>query len=326
MTSVSTGGRVSLSWQLLRVAQVIDREDDKALDSHHVTALQASFARLGGQLQLQPIVVDSMLRLIDGAHRLEAARRARWAFIAAVVVSDPHGVDRSLLEAEANRVRRSLGVLELEELWRTHYEPELRDAAHGRKLAALRQHERPMLHPSAAAEDRGRSSIAPVLGNSNNGSEGQAESLSRAARRITGLSLSTLNKIAQIRELASAVEAPDEIRRAAAAGLTKLATNRVSVEFVYRAIRNLQARTDGASADPESASLQADELALERVLAESSWLAERLDGPLSGQLVAAARRSEVSREMLRGVGVSLAHSLAEVEAIERRLGVACRQA
>lgn len=348
--SGATGKRVSLRWQLLRVAEVRARVDGCELDARHVRALQASFARLGGQLQLQPIVVDNELTLIDGAHRLEAARRARWDYIAAVVVSDSRGVDRALLEAEANRIRRSLGVLELEEVWRTHYEPELRKAAHERKLAALRRHTRAASQVRGGSVDQRPGPATSVIGNSNNGdgaggvgsgnvghagiagisgyaeNDPPAESLPRAARRITGLSLSTLNKVAQIRVLASAAEAPVALRDAAEAALTRLATRRVSVESVYRALRNLQERTDrGAARDkdePGADFVHADELSLERVLAESSWLAERLDGPLSEQLSAAAHRSDTNRDMLRGIRFSLEHSLAAVAAIDHRLEAA----
>ena len=60
-----------------------------------------------------------------------------------------------------------------------------------------------------------------------------------------------------------------------------------------------------------------DQWALERVLAESSLLAERLEGGLSDQLRAAAERGGVAeREMLRAARVSLAHCLAAVAAIE----------
>ena len=97
-----------------------------------------SFEMLGGQLQLQPIIVDEQLVLVDGRHRLEAAKRAGWNRIAALVFCGATAEMRPLLESEANRVRRTLNVLELESIWRAHYEPGLRAAAKERQLAGLR--------------------------------------------------------------------------------------------------------------------------------------------------------------------------------------------
>lgn len=313
-----TEAAVSLRWQPVPVAQVVLREGRRAVDPQHVAALKASFVRLGGQLQLQPIVIDAEYALIDGAHRLEAAKQSQWSYISAMVVSGAGQIDRPLLEAEANLVRRRLSVLELEEVWRTHYEPELRSSARRRKLAALLQH----AHSSPSLQSaQDEEFVEPVIGISDNGGEGSPESLARVAKRITGFSLDTLNKVAQIRALSVAAGAPTELRSAAVAGLAKLTSPKVSVESVYRALRNLQQRTEGASVSTEMGRAHEDEIALERVLSETSLLAERLSGPLATQVFSAAGKSRANREMLRAARVSLAHSLATVVALECNLEV-----
>ena len=126
------------SWRLLAVNEVLEPDGASAVNADHMAELLRSFEMLGGQLQLQPIVVDEHLVLVDGRHRLEAAKRAGWSRIAALVICGATVEMRPLLAAEANRVRRTLNVLELESIWRAHYEPDLRAAAKERQLAGLR--------------------------------------------------------------------------------------------------------------------------------------------------------------------------------------------
>ena len=74
------------------------------------------------------------------------------------------------------------------------------------------------------------------------------------------------------------------------------------------------------------AQILANEAALERMLAETSLLAERLSGSLAEQIYDAACRSRANQEMLRATRVSLAHSLAAVVAFECNLDRAPVQA
>lgn len=350
-------------WRLLAVDEVVKTDGASAVNADHVSELLRSFEMLGGQLQLQPIIVDEHLVLVDGRHRLEAAKRAGWSRIAALVICGATIEMRPLLEAEANRVRRTLNVLELESIWRAHYEPGLRAAAKERQLAGLR------MRNARDAESRRalRSAECPVIGISKNrkGEEGariaasdsstaegdatRHESISRAAKRITGYSLDTLNKVARIRTLATSESSSPELREAAKQGLRRLAAPGASVEMVYRALRERAAEatlgfrsvelqpqklkeleSSGARLDALGAggtglaavtSLDAarDELALERALAECSRLAERFEGVLTSQLQAAAGRGDAERDMLRATRVSLAYCLATVVAIECEL-------
>ena len=352
------------SWRLLAVNEVLEPDGASAVNADHMAELLRSFEMLGGQLQLQPIVVDEHLVLVDGRHRLEAAKRAGWSRIAALVICGATVEMRPLLAAEANRVRRTLNVLELESIWRAHYEPDLRAAAKERQLAGLRMRDARDAEsgPALSSADR------LVIGNSNNQSvagEGvriatndsstaerggtRHESVGRAAKRITGHSLDTLNKVARIRELATSEAGSPELREAAKQGLQRLATPGASVEMVYRALREraaeaalgfrsvgvqpqklkelekpdarLDARGVGGArlAAVTSLDVARDEQALERALAECSRLAERFEGALAGQLQAAAGRGDAERDMLRATRVSLAHCLATVVAIECEL-------
>ena len=351
------------SWRLLAVDEVLEPAGASAVNADHVAELLRSFEMLGGQLQLQPIIVDEQLVLVDGRHRLEAAKRAGWNRIAALVFCGATVEMRPLLEAEANRVRRTLNVLELESIWRAHYEPGLRAAAKERQLAGLRMRNARDSESGPAS----RSAECPVIGNSNNQGSGEGariatndsstagsgatrtESVGRAAKRITGHSLDTLNKVARIRELATSEAGSPELREAAKQGLQRLATPGASVEMVYRALREraaeaalgvrsvgvqpqklkelespdarLDARGVGGARLAAVTSLDAarDEQALERALAECSRLAERFEGTLSRQLRAAAGRGDAERELLRATRVSLAHCLATVVAIECEL-------
>lgn len=351
------------SWRPLAVDEVVEPDGASAVNADHVAELLRSFEKLGGQLQLQPIIVDEHLVLVDGRHRLEAAKRAGWSCIAALVICGATAEMRPLLEAEANRVRRTLNVLELESIWRAHYEPGLRAAAKERQLAGLRTRNARDTESRPAL----RSAECPVIGISNNQGGGEEartaadvsstaesgatrhESVGRAAKRITGYSLDTLNKVARIRTLATSETGSPELREAAKQGLQRLATPGASVEMVYRALRaraaeatlgfrsvgvqpqklkeleSSDARLDARSARGAGlaavTSLDAarDELALERALAECSRLAERFEGVFTSQLQAAAGRGDAGRDMLRATRVSLAHCLATVVAIECEL-------
>lgn len=349
--------RLTSSWRLLAVDEIVTSDGARTVNAGHVAELLRSFEMLGGQLQLQPIIVDEHLILIDGRHRLEAAKQAGWSRIAALVICGATVEMRSLLEAEANRTRRPLSVLELESIWRTHYEPDLRAAAKERQLAGLRKRNVKDRESGPDSRSAGRM----VIGNSNNrngggegariadngtpaaGSRTPHESVGRAARRITGYSLDTLNKVARIRTLATSKGSSPEMREAAKQGLQRLARPGASVEMVYRSLREQatastlafrsvseRPRTVEKLESPDACresrgaglavvtSLDAvrDEQALERALAECSRLAERFEGALTSQLRAAAGRGDAEREMLRATRVSLAYCLATVVAIE----------
>lgn len=288
-------------WRVIRVGDVILGEG-RVTEAAHVARIRQSYERLGGQLQLQPIVVDSEMGLIDGAHRLEAARQSEWSHIAALVCERGTPSQQLLIELEASRTRKALSPLELEQVWRVHYEPEFRARTHARRAAGLR-----------------RGAAAPVHANCNNGDPETRVSIAKSAKQITGLSLRTLDKVAEVRELSSSAEVPDFVREAAALGLTMLARPGASVDPVHRELTHLRQGQQLASEDQLLRVPTAAETSFERQLIECSMLAERLSGPLAAEFEALARLSEVNREQLRALRVALAHSLATVVSIECRL-------
>lgn len=295
-------GDVRQSWRLLEVDEVIVRERQRKVNPDHVRSVRESFESLGGQLQLQPIVVDENLVLIDGAHRLTAAKESGWTHISALVLEGVGDADRMLLEAEANRVRLQLTPLELEEVWKTIYEPAFKARAKKNQVAHLKQgHEK------------------PVTVNYSNGDSAPSIELPAAAKDATGLSLDTINKITDIREVANSTSAPEELREAAQKGLSKLQRPGASVDAVHKSLLRMQERASRHQEDPAEAQRKALEKRLDDTLTETSLLAERLEGPVGADIAAAARLEQVAHESLRGVRIALTSALASVMSVECNL-------
>lgn len=289
--------------------------DDRPLLEGHVLRLQESYARLGGQLLLQPILLDGDLLLIDGAHRLEAARRSGWYRVAALIFEGATKSQWSLIEIEANRVRKQPTPLELESVWRSHYEPEFRARAKTRRLAALRKDMNAQPNTAAIMGMPGS-----VLGNTNNRARAeQPLSIAKAAKLTTGLSIDTLNKISEMRGVAESATDTMELRELAAEALRKVDRPGASVDAAHRQLMQAAARTMQVAKGISDGQGPLPEAKLDRVLEDSSLLAERLTGSLGEALETAARSNAAAREQLRGVRISLARSLATVVAIECRL-------
>ena len=287
----------------------------RPLSEAHVLRLQESYERLGGQLLLQPILLSGDFSIIDGAHRLEAARRSGWYCIPALIFEQLAASRWPLIEIEANRVRKQPTPLELEAAWRVHYEPEFRAQAERRRLAALRAAGGSRANAAAPMDSAGL-----VLGNTKNQTRGGVPlSIAKAAKLTTGLSIETLNKISEVRSLAESATSSVELRALAASALHRLGRPGASVDASHRSLMQAVARTmptPAGGADSQGALFEAK---LDRVLEDSSLLAERLPGPLGEALEAAARSNGAAREQLRGVRVSLARSLATIVSIECRL-------
>lgn len=298
-------GAITQRWQPVALADIVVGERQRSLSSEHVAQIRASYAQLGGQLQLQPIVLDEKLGLIDGAHRLEAAKQAGWTHITALVLEGITDMHRPILEAEANRVRKNLTPVELEAVWRSHYEPAFKVQARQRQLAGLR---------------RGTTvGVSVVIENSDSGVQTSGLTMAKAAKQTTGLSLETLNKIAEVRQLSKSQRVPSEVREAAVVGLRKLARPNAQVASVHRQLMSLLQQLTRQRGDAEQQRLQSLESTLERTLSDTSMLAERLAASLARDLEDAARIAETNREILRAVRVSLVRSLATVVSVECRL-------
>ncbi|MCA0378562.1 MAG: ParB N-terminal domain-containing protein [Actinobacteria bacterium] len=321
LASVDAGRHAPFQWQRVALADVVEPSDVAPLDDAHVRELLKSFELLGGRTQLQPIILSSGLELIDGAHRLAAARRAGWTSVIALVLDDAAPNDRLLLECESGRVRRRLSVVDFEAVWRGYYEPTLRAEAKQRQLAGLRKHRMEAGEHETESARRPRPQTTLVIGNSNNQSVSEAprESINKAAKRITGYSLETLNKVAQIRELAADERAPGVLRTAAEQCLQNLRRSGASVQGAYRSLLELRDGIEHGNSSVVRFPIARDVEALERALSEVSRLAERLDGGLAHQLEAAARRGGAERDMLRAARIATANCLAVLVAVECEL-------
>ncbi len=263
---------------------------------------------------LQPILIDSEYRLIDGVHRLEAARRSGWARIPALICDGATETQWPLIELEANRVRRIPSPLELEAVWRAHYEPEFRAVALQKRRLHLR-----------------RGNSTPVLGNTENGASSGSLSIASAAKQTTGLSIETLNKISEIRALAHDQQVEPEVRALARASVQKLARPRASVDGLYRSLaRELEMRQSRSSGAAEKSNevivseghrirREQCQRQLDRMLEDASLWSERLDGQLGGDLEKLLRSGETDREQLRATRIAFAKSLATLVSIECRL-------
>ncbi|NLA66131.1 MAG: ParB N-terminal domain-containing protein [Leucobacter sp.] len=285
--------------QLVNVHDVIVGERLRALSHEHVTHLRNSFTKLGGHLQLQPIVLDPHMRLVDGAHRLEAAKQAGWSHLFAIVLHELTPANRAMLEAEANLVRKNLSPVEIEEVWRNHYEPGLRVQARARQLSGLRQGSK--LRPQ-------RATPPPRL------------SVAVAAKQVTGLSLQQLRAIGEIRALSNSLAAAPKLRAAAGEALQDLAAPGASIAAARRrvaAARREIAR--GAESGQASQPTSTGKVALERALVEAADLAQSLSQQTGSDFEEMARHSPANRDSLRGLRTSLTHALANVVAIECRL-------
>lgn len=341
-------------WRVVEIARVQVAGEAHCLSADHVASLCASFQLLGGELLIQPIVVDDRLTLIDGAHRLAAAKQLGWRFVPAVVFEQVNAHDRALMLAEANRVRKSLSVVELEQEWRNLYAPELEYQAKQRQLAGLRKRyphlaqqaqktgntstlgQAPADGPTNAGEvppsaSRAAHDPSPtpssrlsVIGNSNNreSGEGRAESIAKAAKRITGFSIDTLNKVAVIRGIAESTTGSEELRAAAKRGLQNIAASRASVDAVHRQLRNtMQSLSLLAENTAKRTPLQnpihtPTDALLEHLLAETSLLAERLGRDSFEILSSVSNEHLAGVQLLEGVRSSLTIALAHVVAAE----------
>lgn len=306
-------------WRPLSVDEVIVRKRQRKLNSEHVRQLRESFDALGGQLQLQPIVVDSCMVLVDGAHRLQAAKEAGWTHISALVLDGVSDEDRRLLEVEANRVRLQLSPVELEEAWKNVYEPAFRARARRRQAEGGT---RGLLTRGVIGAAAHSSSVTGSSSNwiSTTGTDPAGRvSLPRAAKEATGLSIETLNKITEIRALSESESVPEELREAARRGLEKLTRPGAPVDAVHRALLLRQERARRAALHPAELRRQELERILDQAVRETTLLAERFAGSWGEELAAAARLGRGAAESLRAVRVALTRALASTVVRECQL-------
>lgn len=298
-------GNIRQESKIVDVNDVIVRERQREVDEKHVDAVVESFASLGGQLQLQPIILDGDFVLIDGAHRLAAVKKSGGTHINAMVFHGVTDEDRPLLEAEANRVRKQLSPLELEDAWSKYYEPAF-------KARAQRNQELGRSNLRSGAD-------SPVIGDSYNREPATPVSIPRAAKETTGLSLDTLNRIGDIKATANSTTESPEIRAAAEKALEKLSKKGAAVETVHKSLMGMKERKQ-ALVDPSEAQARQMEAKLDKTLSETSLLSEKLAGALGEDLRVAAQSEQVAQETLRAIRIALTQALASVVVIECSVG------
>lgn len=201
--------RPSMRFERVEVARVITMERQRDVDAQHVVRLADSFELFGGQLQ--PIVVTEEMVLIDGAHRLDAARSLGWTHLDAGIASHVESEeDRAFLEAEANAARRELTLSQKKVLWETLIEPRYRAEASQRRRAT---------------QNNSSSGKFPELGPA---WLGETNDLASA---IVGVSTKTLTKLDQLSQWGTDESLPAAVREAASLAIERAdKTNRVDGE------------------------------------------------------------------------------------------------
>nr|WP_254259304.1 ParB N-terminal domain-containing protein [Leucobacter chinensis] len=292
---------IKQGWQLLPIDSVIVEHRLRDLNEDHVTAIMRSFADLGGQLQLQPIVVDQDYRLADGAHRLEAAKRSGWSHVSANVIEGVTEQDRRVIEVEANRLRLEFTMLELHDAWQSFYEPEHERKATVRKAEGARE-----LGLANGLEQN-------LIGNSYKDSE-RPVSKEKAAKESVGLSIDTLNKIKDIKEAAQSEN--EELREAALNGLKKLNRPGAAVNPVHQKLLSLQSRIKASSMSPEEAREQFLDKRLSALVEQTTGLSIKLQGDWGSEIAEAASGSQLALEDLRASRKALTQALMQLMVIE----------
>lgn len=298
MNDAITQGGLSQEWTMLDVDAVIVKARMRETDDSHVELIATSFRDL--RHQIQPIVVDEDLVLVDGAHRLAGAKLAGWDQIGAMIVRGATEMDRSFLELEANRLRKQMSPAQVQAAWESFGEPLFKARAKQKQIANLRQ-----------------GSETPVTRNPSNGENEM--SMVQVAREMTGLSLDSLNKIADIRAAAEGEDVPEILKKSAQKALRKLEVPGSKVDPVYTGLQKL-ANTIRLQGDPAEARRQVLEKQLGDTMVQLAHLEERLDVKgLADELGEASRITPLGDENLRTIRMSLTKSLAMIVAVECRM-------
>ncbi|SDQ32528.1 ParB N-terminal domain-containing protein [Leucobacter chromiiresistens] len=286
----------------LDIASIIVRERQRGVDAAHVTLLRNSIRDTGKQIV--PIAVseraDGKLVLIDGAHRLEAAKQDGRTTIRAEVYTNLAEDQESVLEFVTNRARKDLSPAEILEAWETFDLPLYQLQAKERQLSGLRQGQ-----------------AIPVIPAGNNGEVQPSVSVREVAIEKTGHEPEYLAKVAAVRNLAQAEDVPDEVREVAQRGYEKLKTSMAKVDPIFKAVQKTHDAVLRQSEDPEMVKKRAAEQRLDEVVRSTTLLQEKLESSdFRDVLVLAGRMGEWHRESLRAVRVALVNALSSVVVVE----------
>lgn len=287
--------RPSMRFERVEVARVITMERQRDVDAQHVARLADSFELFGGQLQ--PIVVTEEMVLIDGAHRLDAARSLGWTHLDAGIASHVESEeDRAFLEAEANAARRELTLSQKKVLWETLIEPRYRAEASQRRRAA---------------QNNSSSGKFPELGPA---WSGETTDLANA---FVGVSTKTLTKLDQLERWETDESLPAPVREAAAQAIVRAdKTNKVDGEH-----RRVESMVALSSVSGDVQALQAAESLVSKVIGtvmKAAQDAKRFD---RDELLQALRADPSAGEDWAGVVASARWLLEFVEDLADDAGI-----
>lgn len=201
--------RPAMRFERVAIALITVRPRLREVTPEHVTRLMNSFETLGGQIQ--PIVISDDFVLIDGYHRLTAARECGWTHIDAGIASGlDTDRDRAIIEAEANIARRQMTPTEQTSLWFDVIEPRLSEEASARR-----------------ALGRG----AELSGDLPDSLDAHPETATQA-KQYVGVTVKTMQKVRRIQQAAADETLPPIIRSSARAGLERMdQTGKIDAEF-----------------------------------------------------------------------------------------------
>lgn len=292
----------------LDVDAIIVRERQREVSDDHVELLQASITQTGKQIV--PIAVSErpsgVLVLIDGAHRLEAAKRDGRLTIRAEVYSGLEEDHENVLEFVTNRARRDLSPAEILAAWETFELP----------LYELRAREKQAVAGRETLEARGQIDRSPLIADSNKRGPVTAISIAQASVEKTGHDPRWFQKARIIRDLASNEEAPTSVRTAAQRGWKKLQSPTAKVEPVYKQVQKIHEAVLQEQEDPEERKLRAAEKRLDEIVRDTTLFQERMEGDILEVLQLAASHNPMNREMLRSASVALVHALTALVVVE----------
>lgn len=290
---------ITQEWKPIPVEDILVPDRQRKVNEEHVKAVQESFESLGNRLQLQPIIVTGEMTLVDGAHRLEAAKRSGWDMISAVVMTGLSEDDRALLEAEANVVRKELDPVELARTWREILEPRYRAAARRKQVASLQQGTEEPRYTKVV--ERGSVQYAEP-----------ASSIQSVVKAHTGLSLDTINKVSEIEAVAANEAAPDELRNAAVNGLARIRKTN-NVDGTYKQILKIADEIKQEQLPPEEVRNTFLSDQLDSALTQITMLAERLARPETrDDYVEAGKIGPVQLDSLEAIRHSLLSATASI--------------
>jgi len=269
MTKALLPDNVDIRHANVPTTQVVIRKRQREIDPKHVDILRQSVRETGKQIV--PIALseraDGTLILIDGAHRLEAAKQDGRETVRAEIYTNLTEDLEGLLELRTNRERKNLTPAEILQAWETFDLP----------LFEAKAREKQAQAGLDTLSARGAISDSPLTRNPGKRESAAPLSIRQAAKESTGYDYDAIQKIARIRDLAESESAPPEVREVAKIGFEKLHRVGAKIEPVLKEVMKTSEAIERRSEDPEVAKLRAAEKRLDDMVSEATLLQEKLE-------------------------------------------------